>query len=220
VLPKKNTVPASACGGKDTIAIRCPRHPVASQLLASFGGPISAPSANLSGYVSPTTAAHVEQEFNGAQVVIDGGPSEKGIESTVLSLVNEPTILRPGTITAEEIKRVIGHVSQQEQTAQSDSPGTMAQHYSPHTNVVLLTTEQMDVVDDERCVAIHLEGRPATAMRRIQMPSSPEQYGAVLYNALRDADQDDASCIVIEEPPKTKAWLAIQDRLKRCSANT
>ena len=220
VLPKRDTVPASACGGRDTVAIRCPSHPVARKLLASFGSPISAPSANRSGYISPTTATHVEHEFDGLQTVIDGGPCEKGIESTVLSLVDEPTILRPGTVTPEEIEDVIGHVSQPKQTVQSDSPGTTNQHYAPRTNVLLLTTDQMNAVDDEHCVAIHMTNSTPRASRCIQMPNSPEQYGAALYSALRDADQANASCIVIEQPPKTKEWLAIQDRLMRCSANS
>ena len=188
--------------------------------MASFGSPISAPSANRSGYISPTTATHVEHEFDGLQTVIDGGPCEKGIESTVLSLVDEPTILRPGTVTPEEIEDVIGHVSQPKQTVQSDSPGTTNQHYAPRTNVLLLTTDQMNAVDDEHCVAIHMTNSTPRASRCIQMPNSPEQYGAALYSALRDADHANASCIVIEQPPKTKEWLAIQDRLMRCSANS
>ena len=104
VLPRNETVPESACGGFSSVAIRCPAHSVARDLLTSFNGPISAPSANRSGYISPTTAKHVEDEFGKELLIIDGGACEDGIESTVLSLLDTPTILRPGSVTKNKLK--------------------------------------------------------------------------------------------------------------------
>ncbi len=132
VLPKKENVPKEACGGRNTIAIRCPRHQVAQQLLECFGQPISAPSANKSGYISPTTAIHVDEEYHHEILVLDGGPCEKGIESTVISLVEKPTILRLGSVPQSEIEECIGSVFYTRELSQTNSPGTSLQHYSPH----------------------------------------------------------------------------------------
>ena len=220
VLPKKETVPATACGGRNTIAIRLPSHPVARQLLARFGHPISAPSANKSGYISPTTAKHVEEEFGGEVTVLDGGQCKEGIESTVLSLVIEPTILRPGTISLFEIEEIIGPVSKTIHLGQTDSPGTTAQHYSPHTNVLLLSTNEINSMNDNSCAVVTLLGNPVGSHRCFQMPRTPKEYGTVLYSTLREADHIGATLIAIEEPPKTPEWHAIQDRLLRCATNT
>ena len=218
VLQKKESVPRSACGGRETIAIRCPKPPVARQLLQHFNKPISAPSANRSGYISPTTAQHVEDEFGESIQIIDGGKSEEGIESTVLSLVKKPTILRPGTISKEAIEKIIGPVSFCHQTTQSDSPGTTSQHYSPHTPTKLLSTEDIKKINDTACVTLVIDGHPKLSKKNTQMPTSPKEYGAKLYSALREADQNNVSVIYIEQPPKNPRWDAIQDRLFRCSA--
>ena len=220
VLPKKEAVPAIACGGRNTIAIRLPSHPVAHQILAHFGRPISAPSANKSGYISPTTAKHVEEEFGGEVTVLDGGPCKEGIESTVLSLVFEPTILRPGTISIFEIEEIIGSVSKTIHMDQTDSPGTTAKHYSPHTNVILIPTNEMNSMNDNTCAVLTLFGNPVKANHGFQMPRTPKEYGTVLYGTLREADHIGATLIAIEEPPQTTEWHAIQDRLLRCTTKT
>jgi L-threonylcarbamoyladenylate synthase len=218
VLNKKEEVPSQACGGRETIAIRCPRHPVAQQLLERFGNPISAPSANKSGYISPTTASHVDEEFNREILVLDGGPCEEGIESTVISLVGQPTILRLGSVTQTEIEGVIGSVLQSTETTQTDSPGTSLQHYAPHTDVRLMQTSNVNKINDCDCIALVLHGNPICAKHCIQMPKNPTAYGVAMYSALREADQQGVSCIAIEQPPLEIDWKAIQDRLMRCSA--
>ena len=220
VLPKKEKVPEAACGGRNTIAVRSPSHSVARQLLTSFGSSISAPSANRSGYISPTTAKHVENEFGGKVFILDGGPCEEGIESTVLSLVTEPEILRPGTIPVQAIEEIIGPVTQTNRVTQTDSPGTTEQHYSPHTTVNLLPTDEINSINDNMCAVLTLSGKPKEAKRCFQMPSKPKEYGALLYSVLRDADSVGANQIAIEQPPQTADWHAIQDRLMRCAANT
>jgi L-threonylcarbamoyladenylate synthase len=218
VLPKKNSVPKSACGGRETIAIRFPKHRVAQQLLKKFGHPVSAPSANISGYISPTTAKHVDEAFGTNIKVIDGGTCEDGIESTVLSLVNDPTILRPGTITRREIEGVIGPVFQPKQSQQTDSPGTTRQHYSPNTPTRLVSTKEIIKIDDKTCAAIVLTSTPKKSKNITQMPLSPKEYGSKLYRVLRESDGLGASIIYIEKPPITPNWFAIQDRLSRCAA--
>ena len=220
VLPKKKSVPKSACGGRETIAIRCPKHIVAQKLLKQFGHPVSAPSANVSGYISPTTAQHVEDAFGFCVNTLDGGPCEDGIESTVLSLVGATEILRPGTITRDEIESVIGIISNQRQTSQTDSPGTSLQHYAPNTPTRLVATNEIIKTQDNTCATIVLFGIPIKSKKNIQMPTSPKEYGAKMYGALRELDDIGASVIFIEKPPPTPSWLAIQDRLSRCAAGS
>jgi L-threonylcarbamoyladenylate synthase len=134
VVPRADAVPGASTAGLPTIAVRCPNHPVARALLEEFAGPISAPSANRSGYVSPTTAQHVADDFADQvdMMVLDGGPCGGGIESTVLEVSDDvPRILRPGGVTAEQIRAVIGDVWQAPVARQAASPGTSMQHYSP-----------------------------------------------------------------------------------------
>ncbi len=218
VLPKDENVPKEACGGRDTIAIRCPQHQVAQQLLECFGQPISAPSANKSGYISPTTAAHVDEEYHHDILILDGGPCEKGIESTVISLVDKPVILRLGSVTQSEIEDCIGSVIYKRELSQSDSPGTSLRHYSPHATANLMQTDDINKIDDGNCVALVLQGEPQCVQQCIQMPQNPNEYGVKLYSALREADRHGVSCIAIEQPPNTTKWDAIQDRLLRCSS--
>lgn len=219
VLPKSKAVPRAACGGRETIAIRCPKHPIARQLLAAFGKPISAPSANKTGYISPTTAQHVEDEYGGNIQVIDGGPCENGIESTVISLVGTPTILRLGLITTEALEVVVGIVHKQINTTQSDSPGTTKQHYSPHTKTTLVSEQEMNTINDPMCGTMALIGSPKRSAQNTQMPLAPKEYGELLYATLRELDRVSISHIYIESPPNTLIWEAITDRLIRCSSS-
>ena len=219
ILPKKESVPESACGGFDTIAMRCPSHPVARALLAEFDKPISAPSANKSGHISPTTARHVEDEFGDSITIIDGGPCEKGIESTVLSMVNQPTIVRLGSVSVEEIRNTIGAVEIKTSITQQNSPGTLMRHYAPNTKTNLLNKEEMDKTSDSDCVAIAIQGNPVLTKRVFQMPSNAQEYAKVLYSTLREADNAGVSQIVIERPCVVPVWLAVIDRLDRCCSD-
>lgn len=219
VLPKRIDVPPEACGGRETVAIRCPNHTVAQELLRSFGHPISAPSANKSGYISPTTAKHVSDEFGEDLLVLDGGSCVDGIESTVLSLVSTPTILRPGTTPPHAIEEIIGPVTELTQKSQTDSPGTTARHYAPRARVILVSTNEMNVFHNDSATAIVLSGTPSSAKFVFQMPKLPREYAASLYRVLREADSAGVSQIAIEQPPQTNDWHAVQDRLSRCSAS-
>ena len=216
VLPKKEVVPESACGGFETIAIRLPAHPVARELLAQFNGPISAPSANKSGHISPTTAQHVEEDFGGSVLVIDGGPCETGIESTVISMVDRPEVLRLGSITVEELSRAIGRACSNNATSQSNSPGTTMRHYAPNTPTAMLDKELVEAVNNCDCVVLSIHATPEATKKTIQMPPTPKNYAKKLYASLREADSIGAKKIIIESPGKLTGWQAVNDRLCRC----
>ena len=218
VLPRRSDVPASACGGYDTVGIRCPSHPVAVSLLEEFAGPISAPSANRSGYISPTQAAHVEEEFAGSVLVLDGGPCDRGIESTVLSLVKTPALLRPGSISIEEIEQSLGPVLRGDYQEQIDSPGTSIRHYAPKTPVIVCSHDEIEETVDENCAAMVLLSISACTKQTATMPATPEKYASQLYAVLRELDAVGASKILIEKPPNSDEWLAVRDRLSRCSS--
>ena len=149
VLPKTRdcAVADLATAGLDTIAIRVPSHPLARAILTAFGKPVVAPSANLSGHVSPTTAAHVQSDLEGRiGLIVDGGPVEVGVESTIVGCFEAPMLLRPGGLPREEIERVLGRaLLQAPADAESDSgqplaPGMLASHYAPRTRVRLNAT--------------------------------------------------------------------------------
>jgi L-threonylcarbamoyladenylate synthase len=206
VLPKKPHVPDRLTAGLDTVGIRMPAHPVAQALIREAGVPIAAPSANLFGELSPTTAQHVRDGLgNSVSMVLDGGPSKVGIESTVVSLAgSEAVLLRPGMVTQQEIEAVIGPI--QLLGSGSDgphsSPGLHARHYSPKTPLLLIEPGQMPTSGRGIC---------------IQMPAEPREYAAVLYERLHVADAQGWDWIAIEHPPRTEEWSAICDRLERAS---
>ncbi len=218
VLPRRDDVPAAACGGYDTVGIRCPSHPVATALLGEFGSPISAPSANRSGRISPTQAKHVDDEFDSAITVLDGGACGHGIESTVLSLVSSPAVLRPGSISIEELEASLGPVLHGDYQEQIDSPGTSSRHYAPTTSVKLCSRDEIEKCVDKNCAAIVLNTITSSTKQTKTMPSTPSEYATQLYATLRELDTIGASKILIERPPKTGAWLAVRDRLSRCSS--
>jgi L-threonylcarbamoyladenylate synthase len=218
VLPRREDVPASACGGYDTIGIRCPSHPVAIALLEEFGRPVSAPSANRSGRISPTRAEHADDEFDGRVTVLDGGACGHGIESTVLSLVKTPAVLRPGSISIEELEASLGPVLHGDYQEQVDSPGTSSRHYAPKTLVKLCSRDEIENTADEHCATMVLQATTTIAKQTKKMPPTPAAYAAQLYVSLRELDTIGSSKILIEQPPKTSEWLAVRDRLSRCSS--
>lgn len=236
VLPKAQNVPASVTGDGPNVAVRAPKHPVALALIGAMGGPIVGPSANKSGFVSPTTAWHVHQEFADADVmVLDGGACEVGIESTVVSLVGGPRVLRPGAISAAEISAVLG-VKVAEGKAKTsglasgtlESPGQLASHYAPRSPAILVDASKLlkALCDAEGpCVVL---GPLLTSVPRqhrvIPMPLDARAYASRVYAALREADALMPAMIAIVKPTITKGaadealWRAVMDRLKRATA--
>jgi L-threonylcarbamoyladenylate synthase len=207
VLPKQPHVPDRLTAGLDAVGIRMPAHPIALALIREAGVPIAAPSANPFAQLSPTTAQHVRAALaSGVAMVLDGGPSNVGIESTVLSLAGpDAVLLRPGMVTKAEIEAVIGPVQVLERTPEGAhaSPGLHARHYSPKTPLILMERGELPPSGRGIC---------------LEMPADPREYAAALYRKLHQADSEGWDWIAIERPPASEEWTAIRDRLERAAA--
>ena len=210
VVRRAAHLPGAADG---TIAIRIPAHPVALRLLEACDLPLAAPSANRSEGISPTTAEHVIRSLPDVPLVLDGGPSARGIESTVLDLTTAtPTLLRPGALGLRELGSAAGAISV-ERTGPADgaarpSPGMSRRHYAPRATVLL-------VADPD---AVDRSGLAAPIGVLTTGGADPAEYAAGLYAALHRLDDAGMATILIQEPPATEDWLAIRDRLGRAAA--
>lgn len=222
VLPKLEKLPAIVCGGHTSVAIRIPNHPVALRLLEEFGGPIAAPSANRSNYISPTLAEHVEQDL-GTEIgfVLDGGPCPIGIESTVISLLEEvPIVLRPGAISMREIEALIGPVHLKEAKAadssaklagesggileEPQSPGMLSVHYAPTTRLAwkgsispLEYPERVGLISFSTQELEH-DSFEYAALQTLSPSGETDEIAAGLYAALRALDQMNLDLILID----------------------
>ncbi|MDX2132844.1 MAG: L-threonylcarbamoyladenylate synthase [Planctomycetota bacterium] len=241
VLQRAPQVPAIVSAGGDTIAVRCPDHPLTLALLRAFGGPLVGPSANLSGRVSPTAASHVRDAFPGDEVlVLDGGECRVGIESTVLSLVGGPArVLRPGVLGAEQIAGTLGAGVSYEAPADAApdgsadagaplaSPGLLASHYAPARRAVLTDAPGIQRLVREGhglVVALAISDLSLPQPHEvIPMPEFAEDYAHAMYTALRMADTPRTGVIAIERPPEGDTpedraiWRAVLDRLTRAA---
>jgi len=207
VLPKQRHVPDRLTAGLDTVGIRVPNHRIALALIKEAGLPIAAPSANPFRGLSPTTAGHVRRSMGSrVAMVLDGGRTTVGIESTVLSLAGpDAVLLRPGMVTKAEIEDVIGPVQGLQSAAEGahPSPGLHRKHYSPKTRLILVERGQLPRTGRGICIS---------------MPDNPREYAAVLYERLHQADSEGWDWIAIERPPAGEEWAAICDRLERAAA--
>jgi L-threonylcarbamoyladenylate synthase len=211
VLPKSPAIPGIVTAGLATVGIRVPAHPVALRLIEAAGVPIAAPSANRFTHLSPTTIQHVIDEFGDAVDVLDGGPSQVGIESTVVSLVGGTlTLLRPGMISLGDIELASAVAN-----AAHPSPGMHPKHYSPRTRLLLVETPE--ALPDRRGAYVWRKQGGLTA-RSLRMPGDPTAYAARLYSVLHQLDQEGWPWIAVEAPPDTSGWAAVLDRLRRASA--
>lgn len=214
ILTRGAEVPLAATGGQDTVGLRCPSHPVARELLREFAaigsGAVAAPSANRFGHVSPTTAQHVRDEFGDGLFVIDGGACDVGLESTIVDLSRgTPVLLRPGAITREHIAATLGVSPAERDAAAPRASGTLAAHYAPVTPVVLVDRATLEAELGRGSEVAVLELGPAPDAAR---------YGHDLYARLRELDTRGARRILVEAPPATPAWEAVNDRLARAAA--
>jgi L-threonylcarbamoyladenylate synthase len=224
VLPKSGSVPDIVTAGLATVAVRMPDHPVALSLLRRAGVPVAAPSANLFGRLSPTSAADVwEQLGDAVDLIIDGGPSRIGLESTVLSFAGaRPELLRPGGLPLEEIEAVSGPVEiARDGEKLSSSPGRLPRHYAPNTPLVL-RFEAPAQGADARVGLLTLtppdDRRPYSAVEVLSATGDMREAAANLYAALRRLDSLGLDLIVAEPVPNHGLGLAINDRLRRASA--
>jgi len=201
VVKKRPVIPDVVTAGLPTVALRMPAHPMALELIRAAGVPIAAPSANRFTELSPSAAAHVPQDL--ADYVLDGGPAQVGIESTVLSLVDTPKLLRPGVIPVTELEAIVGPIGRPDPEAPHESPGMHARHYRPRTQLYL-----------------GIEARPGRgAVLRIgkELPGDPREYASVLYDTLHRLDAGGLDWIAVEPPPDTPEWAGVADRLRRAA---
>ncbi len=228
ILKRKATVSDLVTGGQDTVGLRVPSHPWAQAVLRAFGGGLAAPSANRFGHVSPTTAQHVRDEFGDAvPVVLDGGPCQVGIESTIVDL-SGPTarILRPGRIAPADIEAVLGPGECAAASANAENmprvSGSLASHYAPSTSTELvdksrLTARYRELQGDDETARVLSIGPLPSPLEGLGLPADAEGYARHLYAALRMLDIEGADRILIEAPPADAAWAAVRDRLQRAA---
>jgi L-threonylcarbamoyladenylate synthase len=227
VLARTERATDAVTGGQDTVALRVPGHPVALAVLEALGGGVAAPSANRFGRVSPTTAEHVRADL-GAEVdlVLDGGPSTVGVESTIVDLSSgEPVVLRPGGLAVEEVERVLGRPVPVRTSSTVRVSGSLASHYAPRAGVVLAEPAHAA----ERVEALRAQGQrvgvlgPASlilpaGVPRYDVPEDPGGAARVLYTRLREADEQGHDMLVACLPRAEGLGLAVRDRLARAAA--
>lgn len=219
VLPKRANIPDNVTAGLPTVALRQPNHPIAAALIREAGVPIAAPSANRFTGLSPTTAEHVLKSLGSEiDLILDGGATAVGIESTVLALTGpQPVLLRPGMIPCEEIEDVIGLIATGPDSISGahPSPGMHARHYSPVTPLFLVDGTQLP----ERGRGAYLWlTHPQNVFHAEQMPPDAASYAAILYETLHRLDDSGFDWIAVEQPPEWPEWAGIIDRLRRASA--
>jgi len=228
VLPKAENCPVAelATAGLDSIAVRVPKDDVAQKILAAFKKPIVAPSANRSGHVSPTTAGHVLADLSGrVDLIVDGGATSVGLESTIVACLGAPTLLRPGGLPRGDIERVLGHplVERPHASAPLDdaplAPGMLASHYAPRTRLRL---DAESVAPGEALLAFG--SRPVAGAEKAATALNLSARGdlieaaANLFSQLRALDAAGAACIAVMPIPRENLGEAINDRLKRAAA--
>lgn len=209
VLPKQPAIPDEVTAGLGTVGLRVPAHPMALELIERAGVPIAAPSANRFTELSPTSAEHVRTSLGDrVELILDGGSTPIGIESTVLSLAGEqPLLLRPGMISREELEELAGPVAVLSAAGPGahPAPGMHARHYSPRTPLLLVRG------------APDRPGRGAYLKHGETMPDNPRDYAAALYATLHRLDGEGLDWIAVEIPPGEPAWTGIRDRLRRAA---
>jgi L-threonylcarbamoyladenylate synthase len=234
VLPRSEIIPAIVTAGGATVGVRWPAHPFIQAVIRECGFPLAAPSANMSSRVSPTNAEHVRAQLGGKiPLIVDGGRSPVGIESTVLDLtVSPPRILRPGMIHAESLAAVAGNIQHPTSNIQHPvlkSPGLLKKHYSPKAKLLVLNWRD-DADLQFQLVTRHLS--PVTChviahtiipsvghfARVSVIPRDAEAFARAIYAELHRCDEAGAEWIVVEAPPESPEWAGIADRLRRAAA--
>jgi L-threonylcarbamoyladenylate synthase len=227
VLPKSENCAVAdlATAGLDTVAIRVPAHPLALAILRAFGGPVVAPSANLSGHVSPTTAAHVHSDLAGRiDLIVDDGPVAVGVESSIVGCFGSPVLLRPGGLARSEIERVLGRTlpapsaDAEQDSGQPLAPGMLASHYAPRTQVRLNADR---IEPGEALLAFGPGTLPgidgAVAIMNLSPRSNVDEAAANLFGYLRALDVKGARAIAVMPIPHHGLGEAINDRLRRAA---
>jgi L-threonylcarbamoyladenylate synthase len=229
VLPRASIVPDAVTGGLPEVAVRVPAHPVALALLRVAAVPIVAPSANPSNAVSPTSADHVEKHLGERlDLILDGGPTRLGIESTVVDLSGaRPRILRPGALPADRIEALVGPLAELPATdspRRHASPGMLDRHYAPKANLLVFdghqraaaaATARQAVRQGMTVGALHLGGLDAEVQHETRMPDQAREYARILYAELHRLDDLGCDLILAEQVPEGREWEGVRDRLTR-----
>lgn len=227
VLLKDENIPDIVTAGLPTVAIRMPNHPMALSLIKESKCPIAAPSANPFGYLSPTTAEHVQEQLgNQVDLILDGGPCPVGVESTIVSFLEErPRLLRPGGVSLEEIESVIGKVEVNPNEQEKPSaPGMLPRHYAPRTPIVLDWDEKnLDIYKNKKIGLLAFqEPRNHLKFKSVEVLSKKgdlREAAANLFAAIRRLDALNLDLILAESIPEIGLGRAIMDRLRRASGN-
>lgn len=231
VLPKATTIDPVITSGLETVAVRFPAHPLAQDLIRMVGSPLAAPSANKFGRTSPSTAAHVKSEFKGSSLlVLDGGPCEVGLESTVITFAktqngdDQIRILRPGGITEEDLTLALGRWSQPVEVVRaqsSESPGHLKHHYMPTIPLILVSEEPSDEMLKAVAQDLKLKATPSNPME-LDFPKDASQAARLLYSEMRRLAESGADLLYVLETPERQGglWAAVWDRLTRAASWT
>ncbi|HSV55008.1 MAG TPA: L-threonylcarbamoyladenylate synthase [Burkholderiaceae bacterium] len=238
ILPRRPEVARTAAGGQDSVGLRCPSHPVAQALLRACAAlgvhGLAAPSANKFGRISPTTAGHVQSEFGDDLLVLDGGPCDVGIESTIVDCTRgAPVLLRPGVLTRAQIEAACGQALRTKEELAAPDPrasGTLQAHYAPRAKVRLMDARALqaalnvlgaEIDGTQANIAIYsravLKSSSAKVIRR-RMPDDAAATAQQLFAVLREFDDHGVSLIWIETPPDSPEWEGVRDRLARAAA--
>ena len=226
VLPKRSSIPDLVTAGLPAVAVRVPSHPVALALLRASQVPIAAPSANRFTELSPTTAEHVVKSLGDrVDLILDGGPTSVGIESTVLDLTGPvPRLLRPGMVTLAELEHAIGSIAPAPAVSGSAprlSPGMHERHYAPRARLELVTPadvgRQTPTAGQSLTGALILSDLVWPVQHPMRMPRDPVEYASRLYAALHALDDLGCQVILVELPPPEAAWHGVHDRLRRAA---
>jgi L-threonylcarbamoyladenylate synthase len=228
ILARSPRVPDAVTGGRATVGLRVPDHPVARALLERFNGGVAAPSANRFGHVSPTTAAHVRTDLGGdVDLILDGGPCRVGIESTIVDLTGTaPEVLRPGGVSAARLADVLGSEPRAwSGRGPARAPGMLAAHYAPRATVEVVTRAAVA----ERAGVLLAAGTAVGVLApgvvdlpagvvELEPAGGPEEYARLLYGRLRQADRLGLEVLLAVPPPAVGVGIAVGDRLRRAAA--
>lgn len=229
IFEKKDIIPKLVTGGKESVAVRIPDHPLTLELLKNLGYPLAAPSANPFGFISPTTAKHVDEQL-GKKIpyILDGGRCKVGVESTIISFLKDiPEILRFGGISVEEIENIIGPVGVKVDLFNEDptAPGQLKSHYAPKHKLIIGDIEELIKNSNYEFQKIGIisfnkiyETIPKINQRQLSLSEDLDEAAAELFNAMRELDKNNIDIIFAQNFPNQKIGKAINDRLKRASS--